>query len=362
MHRSEIRLNIYILGETTRVGGGQFYLRSMVESLSDHKIILVSGFKYDPLNIGSKVSKRIDVGYEYKERISSPRLLLKALFLKRKIERINYDHSVVINNHPNIFLKNADVNIMHGFSFLEPFISYNGKVVKKLPYYVIKMLRLYNLYNNGNFVFNSRYTKNLSEIFFKKLNIKFRDGGILFPPINDGQNIELPRKGIIIFGRINREKNIHLALENLGNIGYPITVAGAVNPGDEVYYNQLVRKYSSFASFIKNPDEKSKKTLLASSQIYLHTKLNESFGISVVEAMKYGAIPVVPKSGGPWIDIVEGGKFGFGYSSFSELVSVIGKAMNNLDMRDTIIESTKRFSAKLFSARLNEIVNSLNQR
>jgi alpha-1,2-mannosyltransferase len=43
--------------------------------------------------------------------------------------------------------------------------------------------------------------------------------------------------------------------------------------------------------------------------------IGEHFGISVVEAMVSGLVPVVHSSGGPWLDILEQGKGGFGYNT-----------------------------------------------
>jgi alpha-1,2-mannosyltransferase len=50
---------------------------------------------------------------------------------------------------------------------------------------------------------------------------------------------------------------------------------------------------------ITNAKRETLKQLLACSRVYLHSKKNEHFGISIVEAMSLGCIPVVHDSGGP---------------------------------------------------------------
>jgi glycosyltransferase involved in cell wall biosynthesis len=54
--------------------------------------------------------------------------------------------------------------------------------------------------------------------------------------------------------------------------------------------------------------------LLKNSKVFLGTQLMESFGLAVVEAMASGCVPVVPKNGGPWLDILDKKQGAYGYS------------------------------------------------
>ena len=55
--------------------------------------------------------------------------------------------------------------------------------------------------------------------------------------------------------------------------------------------------------------------LYRTSKVYLHPTPEEHFGMTTVEAMSAGCVPVVPRSGGQWVDVLEArdGEAGFGY-------------------------------------------------
>ncbi len=67
------------------------------------------------------------------------------------------------------------------------------------------------------------------------------------------------------------------------------------------------------------------------SKVYLHPTPLEHFGISVVEAMRAGCVPVVPRSGGQWTDVLEArdGVWGFGYDTFAEAAEAIRRILGD---------------------------------
>lgn len=351
------KLKVAIMGETTRVGGGQMYLRSLIRALSDEEITLISGFKNDPLGLGKIVNSRVDVGYEYEEGRSYLRNFINVRKLRRKLKSLELKYDLTINNHPNIFLKNCEINIMHGFSFLNDFIDENGEIVKKFPYYLVKMLRLYKIYNKSNFLYNSKYSQNLSSVLFNKIGIEHRDLGILYPVCDTDIPVKHKRDGILLFGRINKEKNIDRVLDVIVGQALKITVSGALNKGDGDYYEKLKKRYGKKVIFVPNPDEKTKRELLGSSMIYIHSNKKENFGITVTEAMRGGCIPIVPKSGAPWIDILQEGKFGLGYDDYSEIPQCIEAALR-LDNNGSILRA-EEFNFTNFRKNLRIILSKI---
>jgi alpha-1,2-mannosyltransferase len=65
------------------------------------------------------------------------------------------------------------------------------------------------------------------------------------------------------------------------------------------------------------------REVLGSAKYYLHPPYAEHFGISVVEAMSTGCIPVVYRDGGAWYDIVSRVSDRLGYSDIHEVPSII---------------------------------------
>ena len=58
-------------------------------------------------------------------------------------------------------------------------------------------------------------------------------------------------------------------------------------------------KVNDKVRILPNVDRERLRQMLLDSKIYLHPKKNEHFGISIVEGMAAGCIPIVHNSGGP---------------------------------------------------------------
>jgi len=57
---------------------------------------------------------------------------------------------------------------------------------------------------------------------------------------------------------------------------------------------------------------------------YANFKGFEPFGISCAEAMSFGAVPLVYRAStsGPWIDIIQQGRYGLGFSTAREFTEL----------------------------------------
>jgi glycosyltransferase involved in cell wall biosynthesis len=66
------------------------------------------------------------------------------------------------------------------------------------------------------------------------------------------------------------------------------------------YLNEMVKNYGlkDYVTFEVNVEFKKLVSLMQKSKVYFHTLPGEPFGISTVEAMSAGLIPVVPDFGG----------------------------------------------------------------
>lgn len=108
------------------------------------------------------------------------------------------------------------------------------------------------------------------------------------------------------------------------------------------------------------------RSVLSRAKVYLHTQPMEAFGISVVEAMAMGCVPVVPRLGGPWRDILElrNGYYGFGYSSVEEASGRISMLLKDEEgMRNISMRARRRaeaFDAHIFEEKILEIVGKFN--
>ena len=112
-------------------------------------------------------------------------------FLKQHIQN---QFDLVFNNHPNMFLYKADINALHGFSFLDQIIDEYGNIKNKIIFNFIKKSGMYNLYNNANFFVNSNYTFQISRKLFPMLNIKPSRMRLIYIPVEYLNNIDVSMK------------------------------------------------------------------------------------------------------------------------------------------------------------------------
>lgn len=104
---------------------------------------------------------------------------------------------------------------------------------------------------------------------------------------------------------------------------------------------------------------------LSKAKAYLHVMPYDHFGISVVEAMAAGCVPVVHRSGGPWLDILDAqqGKYGFSYTSIEAAANAIDTIVNEENLRREIVckalNRAKRFDRSVFMEKIVETVDKI---
>jgi len=110
------------------------------------------------------------------------------------------------------------------------------------------------------------------------------------------------------------------------------------SPSHDAYLRYLYSKIKEMnikdrVKIIVNADEEMKWYLLSRAKAIVHPKIFEPFGVAVVEGMCAGAIPVVYEGplSGPWIDIVERGKHGFGFRDSEELSDDLESVIKNYE-------------------------------
>jgi alpha-1,2-mannosyltransferase len=193
------------------------------------------------------------------------------------------------------------------------------------------------------------------------------DAQVLYPPVIREINPEkatfegVRENNVITVGRICLGKNLNAIpkIANLTRRDITFTIAGILESQEAM--KSLLKsirelKLSDRVRILTNVRRKPLETLLLSSKVYLHPRVNEHFGISIVEAMALGCTPVVHNSGGPKEFVARN----FRYNSIEEAARQVEKAIDDwspMQARRTS-EYTQKFDEKTFSKQFVSLFNS----
>jgi glycosyltransferase involved in cell wall biosynthesis len=130
-----------------------------------------------------------------------------------------------------------------------------------------------------------------------------------------------------------------------------INIVGSFEPFYQKYYNDLIKLVSDsgvsdIVEFHIDASLEELVDLMKKSKIFFHPREGEHFGMSIVEAMSAGLIPVVPAIGGQTEFVPRQ----YQYNSLEEAVQIISSMLINMPQEQVTNESNKMINiAKSFS-------------
>ena len=341
------------------LGGGERYMLTIAQCLS--KTYVVDIF-WDDKKIKKKALERLSIDLKrvnFVENIFySKKNLLKKLILTRKYDLIIFlsDGSI-----PSTLAKR---NIIH---FQCPFLKGKGK----------SFLNRLKLTRFQAIICNSRFTK-------RYIDREYRvNSQIVYPPVETEKfNPGKKRNLIISVGRfskyfINKKQREMVRFFKKISPKLPrweLCLIGGLLDQDREYFKEVktIAKRLS-VKLLPNEPFKNLKKYYAQAKIYWHAagfgedeKKNpagfEHFGISVVEAMAAGCVPIVFNGGG-LREIVSHGEDGFLWKSEEELIDYTLRVTNDEALREKMgqeaIKKSKRFSKEKFCQRIDRLLLQL---
>ena len=197
---------------------------------------------------------------------------------------------------------------------------------------------------------------------------------VLYPPIiiSDfklyaNKSFNERDNALVMIGRISPEKNIEKVINAvaLTNTKPIIRVIGGLISSANNYYKfliKLARRVGVKLEFYTNVPRWQLVELVTSSRVFVHTTVGEHFGIAVVEAMAAGCPVIVHKSGGPYEDIIDKGKYGIYAETIEEYADAIDRLLENQEewhkYHKKSLERASFFSEEKFSNRMLEIIRN----
>jgi alpha-1,2-mannosyltransferase len=234
-----------------------------------------------------------------------------------------------------------------------------------------RLLKVIDRINNDSLLLtNSEFNKAAIERCFR------RHASVIYPPVDLDTFKQCSGKQgskdlIVIVSRFRPGKN----LEYVPRVAKAVKNSRflIIGPSDKTSrttiheINRSAKKLgvTEKIELITNPPLSVLLQVLSKAKVLLHTQFHEAFGISIVEAMAAGCVPVVPNDGGPWFDILEEkeGVYGFSYSSISEAAEKIRMLLENDELRIEVSARARRramdFDSSVFERKILDVVNKV---
>lgn len=276
---------------------------------------------------------------------------------------------ILIDTYSNCLFPWTDVSYIH-FPFLNnyyyrtsfPYLRNScTRAVLGLPYVVYA--KKLQKYEDKLTIANSKFTASAIKDF---LNVNVQ---VVYPPVpsvmfNESPNslTENPRENMVVtVSRFSADKDLqkipYIAKLTKGNARF--VLIGLLH--DRKVYESLERTIGSLSlnkkvELMPNAPKAELENMLKRAKVYLHTMVGEHFGISIVEAMATGCIPIVHNSGGMKEFVPEK----YRYENLHDAAKKIEIALNEWtpEKAKTIIGIARQFSESNFSHNFAEVFSS----
>lgn len=343
------------------IGGGERYMLTIAEALSKkNQVEILIDTHLQTLEIKeilNKASKLLDLDLSGVKLVDAPlgrgsNALDRFIFLKK------FDILFCLTDG-SIFYSSAKKSILH---IQSPIKIKSGSLLRQIKQSSWNLI-----------IYNSQFTKKECEKYW---NIR---GEVVYPPVNiKAFGSSIKKKQIVSVGRFSgylKEKKHGFMINSFKKIidskkgeGWSFHLAGGAQDGDAPYIEELKKIASGYPVYIypNFPFENLKK-LYSESVIYWHAtgfgetdpSKMEHFGITTVEAMASGCIPVVVNLGGQK-EIIENGISGFFWDTPQEMEEITIKIIKNIKANHKISEdaqaSVEKFSKDEFIKKINNLI------
>lgn len=363
-------MKVAIVYDMTEMGGVQTCVVSLVKGLNARGIVPTLFWDQPPAKLFTD-TMGLKLDYTY------VKLPIKSTLLKRlpttirymiepfnmfKISRIPQEFNFVYAFTPVMLVdeKRPHLFYLSGPPLIPQLESRALKFKIAKAFYKIVLERSHPAYipqKNANYVINSKYTGDMYlEAHGDKLEVVYPSNLLDFA---EKEEFNLRnRKYTTFFSRIMSYKRPEMLIELAAH--HPdreFIIMGGVSPKREAYLNELINeaktKNLSNIRFIPNASHEEVDLILKETLIYFFPAINEHFGITTVEAILKGCIPLVHNSGGQR-EIVPNSELRFEDDSFIEkynrLISMPEEQMNEL--MDSVVAHVDQFSEEVYISKM----------
>jgi glycosyltransferase involved in cell wall biosynthesis len=327
-----------------------------LECKVDHEIFLIPN-TFETASISSRIA-----------------LTLSSFLIEYPWLKLRNDHDLIINTSGELAVLAEDISYINAvpmrmaFEYPEilPLTNSWWRSSSKLYDRLLKAIDM--MHRNTILVTNSKFNET---IIHKRLG---RHASVIYPPVN----VELfkpsykngeRRNLVITVSRFRQGKNLNRIPEVAKMVkNSRFLIIGPADKSSETTIAQIRRTAKELdvqdrVELLTNQPLSTLLRMLGQAKVLLHTQSSEAFGMSIVESMAAGCVPVVPRNGGPWFDLLneEQGRFGYSYLDTEEAADFTKRLIDSETLRAEIsaraFDHSDTFASSIFEQRFLELVN-----
>lgn len=197
---------------------------------------------------------------------------------------------------------------------------------------------------------------------------------VVYPPVDveESSRYSSSRKDrmVVTVSRLAPSKHLDRIVDVAARLrDYTFVIAGTLEWRSHVVLERILEKIRFYRlnNVIVEPRIPRSRLLeyLGEARFYLHPELPEHFGISVVEAMAAGAVPIVYRDGGAWTDIVSRISPILGYGRIEEAADIIRAIDGNPrlyeELREKAVRLAREFSYNKFKRKIQVVCSLIEE-
>jgi glycosyltransferase involved in cell wall biosynthesis len=246
---------------------------------------------------------------------------IRTLILKTKC-------NITVDTYSNALLFGTDIAYIH-YPLLKG-VAHGLPQLRNRAFFMPYQALLKRNRSNRLILANSQYT---AKAILEELGI---NPYVLYPSVSNKitalskGNLDKPRQNIVVtISRISEEKNLQAIPQIAEKVREEISFIIAGIPTSTqalVQLKNLIKRLhlSDRVKVLTYLPREQMAQMLLNSRAYLHTMKDEHFGISIVEAMSLGCVPVVHDSGGPREFVPDE----FRFKTIDEAAALVEKAVD----------------------------------
>lgn len=377
---------IMVIPSLSMLGGAQRVCLHTIKALrkTGCKIVLATIDKTDWAlveKIYGEASKPDEKLYFFSKMPEMPILALKQAFIafsylfllfsiktrNKKDLIINMGGEIVDSLGNIVYINAIPLRLMHLFPEIQPRQGIHWGIYSRLFSVFMKVFG-----DSADItVTNSKFTQGIIQKHMQKTAF------IVNPPINS-QKIKSHREPddrkntIVTVSRFRSAKGLTIIPQIAAFLkNCEFILIGTVDSGSENCLNELAAQIKQLqvqdqVHIFKNKPYTFTLKTLSTAKVFLNTQSTEAFGMAIVESMAAGCVPVVPRAGGPWLEILDQqeGLYGFSFKNPREAAEKIELLISDENLRREIssraVERALIFDSSAFEKRFLHLVETIS--